>query len=323
MPVAPDFVIVGAQKAGTSTLHSILGAHPDVFIPDREVFFFDIDDRRQHPDFAVPGAPARDFERDLPDYARWYARFFAPARPGQRLGEDSTSYLASPLVPPRLARLCPDVKVIALLRDPVARAYSHYWHDVSRGRCGESFARVAADHESLVVSRGEYRSQLLAYFDALPRAQVEVVIFEEFCRDMPRVSQRVAEFLGLSPLPRSALVAGARNVARVPANLPARLWLNRNLPWLTRKSYRGLLPEPSRGRGIDRAGLRERLWAHPIAGHANRLLDALRPRRQYPPMDPAVRERLVAHYARANEGLDGLLGRDDLGRWWPSWPGRG
>lgn len=319
LPTPPHFIIVGAQKSGTSTLHGVLGAHPDVFIPDREIFFFDIDDAQQHPDFAPAGGGTRDFDADFDTYAQWYARFFDDARKDQLRGEDSTSYLPSTVAPGRIARLCPDVKVIALLRDPVARAYSHYWHDVSRGRCSQSFEEVVRDPQSLVVQRGCYREQLERYHRAVGPDRLRVLVFEEFAKNLERVSSEVCEFLGLSPPPRAALERERYNVARVPRNLQARLWVNRNLPFLVKKSYRGLLPEPSAGSGLLHGPWRERLWNSPLARHANRVLDAMRPQRRYPPMPAGARETLARHYQDANAGLDALIGRDDLARWWPSW----
>lgn len=318
LPRPPHFIIVGAQKSGTSTLHGVLGAHPDVFIPDREIFFFDIDDTVQHPDFTPQDNVPRDFEADFDTYAAWYRRFFDRASTGQLRGEDSTSYLASALAPTRIARLCPDVKVIALLRDPVARAYSHYWHDVSRGRCSKTFTEVIEDTEALVVQRGFYREQVLRYHDALGSDRVKVLVFEEFSRNLERVSTEVCEFLGLAPPPASALERERYNVARVPRNLEARLWINRNLGALVRKSYRGLLPEPSEHEGPFSGAWRERLWSSPAARYANRLLDALRPQRKYPPMPEPTRERLATLYRERNAGLGDLIGRDDLARWWPS-----
>jgi len=315
----PHFIVVGAQKSGTSTLHGILGAHPDVFIPDREIFFFDIDDPVQHPDFVLPGGAVRDFDADFPSYEAWYARFFEGAAPGQLRGEDSTSYLPSMLAPERIARLCPEVKVVALLRDPVSRAYSHYWHDVSRGRCSRSFEDVAGDRDSLIVQRGCYRAQIRRYHEALGSNRVRVLVFEEFSKNLKRVSGEVCSFLGLAPPPSSALERERYNVARVPRNLETRLWINRTVPFLVKKSYRGLLPEPGGTARILAGPWRDRLWSSSLARRANRVLDSVRPQRKYPPMDPAARESLSALYRRENDGLGALIGRDDLAHWWPSW----
>lgn len=315
----PHFIVVGAQKSGTSTLRHVLGAHPDVFIPDREIFFFDIDDAVQHPDFVSSTGAPRDFDTDFASYESWYARFFDDAARTQLRGENSTSYLSSTLAPQRIARLCPDVKVIALLRDPVARAYPHYWHDVSRGRCSTSFEEAVRDRDSLVVQRGFYREHLLRYHDALGPDRVHVIVFEEFANSLERISGEVCSFLGLPPPPCSAFRSEHHHLARVPRNLQTRLRINRALPFLVKKSYRGLLPEPGRGTSLRSRPWRDRLWKSPLARHANRVLDRLRPRRAYPPMASATRDSLTSLYRTANVGLDTLIGRQDLATWWPSW----
>jgi hypothetical protein len=110
----PDFVIIGAQKAGTTSLYAALGTHPDVRPAFRkEVHFFDT---------------AR-----FPDLG-WYRRHFPighgdPIGHGKRItGESSPYYLFHPAVPARMAATIPDVSLIAILRDPVARAISQYHH---------------------------------------------------------------------------------------------------------------------------------------------------------------------------------------------------
>ena len=102
-----DFVIAGAMKSGTSTVHAILAQHPRVFIPDPELHFFDADDLLQHPDFNFfrDGSwTSQQLESDPERFWAWYAAHFADAKPDQLLGEDSTTYLASPLAHRRLAR---------------------------------------------------------------------------------------------------------------------------------------------------------------------------------------------------------------------------
>lgn len=127
----PDFIIAGAMKAGTTSLHHILKHHKHVFLPEDEIFFFDLDDIQQHPDFFMDARGKwifHDYERHYQDYLEWYSSFFESADDGQVIGDDSTTYMASRKAPQRIARLLPDVKLIFMLRDPVVRAYSHYWH---------------------------------------------------------------------------------------------------------------------------------------------------------------------------------------------------
>ena len=124
-----DFVIFGAMKSGTSSLHRTLDAHPDVFIPNVEVHYFDIDDIFQHPDFFVHTPGTWHIPRFGPpdSYRRWYDAFFEEAKAHQLVGEDSTTYLASAEAARRLAVASPSVRIIVMLRDPASRCYSQYW----------------------------------------------------------------------------------------------------------------------------------------------------------------------------------------------------
>ena len=109
----PDFLGLGTQKGGTTTLHQLLGLHPDVHLPDRkEVHYFDLQ----------PEQPAS-----------WYAEQFSSARPGQHCGEITPFYLFHPEVPARIRALLPEAKLLVLLRDPVERALSQVFHARKRG----------------------------------------------------------------------------------------------------------------------------------------------------------------------------------------------
>src|SRR6266480_7948081 len=128
----PDFLILGAQKAGTTALYAYLRQHPEITGPSwKEVSFFD-----RH-------------------YARgeaWYRGNFPNSlrARGKLVGEASPSYLFHPLAPERVAGLVPEAKLIALVRNPVDRAYSHYQHEVALGREPLSFEdAVAAEYERL------------------------------------------------------------------------------------------------------------------------------------------------------------------------------
>ena len=120
----PDFLVLGAQKAGTTALYAYLRWHPGITGPSwKEVSFFD-----------------RHWWRG----PAWYRGQF-PLRSGTRLvGEASPSYLFHPLAPERVRALVPDARLVALVRDPVARAYSHYQHEVALGREPLSFEDALA-----------------------------------------------------------------------------------------------------------------------------------------------------------------------------------
>ena len=98
----PDFIIAGAMKAGTTSMRHILNGHDNIFIPQREIYFFDMDDGQQHPDFFMDDRGEwafPDYEHHYKDYLDWYCRFFQNASDEQVIGEDSTTYMASNKAP--------------------------------------------------------------------------------------------------------------------------------------------------------------------------------------------------------------------------------
>jgi hypothetical protein len=200
----PDFVVIGAQRAGTTSLYWYLVQHPDIASAyTKEIHYFD----RHH---------ARS--------VRWYRAHFPRDGRGRITGEATPYYLFHPQVPARLAGALPDVKLIVVLRDPVDRAYSHYWHSRRFGRESLSFEaaieaepkrlegeteRLAADphyaspsHEWFSYqARGRYADQLAAWMRHVPRDRFLVIESEELFRAPARVLEATTRFLGLPPMP--------------------------------------------------------------------------------------------------------------------------
>jgi hypothetical protein len=195
----PDFLILGAQKAGTTALYAYLRWHPHVTGPSfKEVSFFD---------------------RHYAKGERWY-RAHLPVRRRSRVGEASPSYLVHPLAPERVAGMLPGARLIALLRNPVDRAFSHYQHEVALGREPLSFEdAIDREHERMqgelermlqdpsyfslawwnytYVARGRYAEQLERWFAAFPREQLLVLFTEELSADTAATYRRVLDFLGV------------------------------------------------------------------------------------------------------------------------------
>jgi hypothetical protein len=206
----PEYLIIGAQKCGTSSLYRYLVAHPSAAAAARkEVHFFDWEFRRgtdwyrAHFPLAALGVAFRSFT-------------------GRRLvvGEASPYYLFHPHAPARVKALLPNVKLIVLLRDPVARTLSAYQHQVRRGREPLSFedalaqegerlepeiARLACDpdyksvvHRNLAYkARGVYADQISRWLDVFPREQLLVIRSEDFFEDTTATLTQVLDYLDL------------------------------------------------------------------------------------------------------------------------------
>jgi hypothetical protein len=208
----PDFLIIGAQKAGTTALYSYLRRHPEITGPIwKEVSFFD-----------------RRYARGVAWYRGHFPTVLRHAYIRRRhghdpiVGEASPSYLFHPLAPQRVAGLLPEVRLIAILRDPVDRAHSHYHHEVALGREHLSFEdalaredermrgeleRIQADPRYFsrawwshtYLARGRYAEQLERWLAVFPRDRLLVLTSEELAAEPARTYGRVLEFLGAAP----------------------------------------------------------------------------------------------------------------------------
>jgi hypothetical protein len=310
-PWIPDFFIVGAMKCGTTTLHHMLARHPRVFIPRSEIFFFDIDDIQQHPNFfAYENRHWRDFdfERDFDANLAWYQRFFASTRPDQLIGEDSTTYLASPKAATRIHRLNPDARIIVMLRDPTERAYSAYWHLLRGGRALFSFEDTLRYCPEQLIDRSLYRHQIQHYVDVFGADRVHVVLLEELVAEAGRVLAEVSRFLGLDQAPPFEATRVHSNRGSVPRFPRLAILRNRALWRRDSRNFFRHLPEMPEVResALLSAGLRL----------LDKVYNRINPLTQdCPPMRPETRSFLNALFARENRDLDALVGKD-LAHYW-------
>ena len=229
---SPDFIISGAMKSGTSTIHGILAKHPDVYIPEQELHFFDHDNIVEHPNFQYFNQKSKVWcsntsAENYSDYLAWYYQQFENARSDVLIGEDSTTYLASPTALKRIASQNKPCKVIVMLRHPSARAYSQYWHELRAGRAIYSFEDTLQFNPNSILSRSQYLTQLRVLFQYLPRTQVKVVIFEEFIKNKRKVINNLCDFLGID----AAIITDQdlelhENAAKLPRSIKLQLLKN-------------------------------------------------------------------------------------------------
>ncbi|MDP9250933.1 MAG: sulfotransferase domain-containing protein [Chloroflexota bacterium] len=210
----PDFLILGGQRCGSTTLYSMMAGHPQVMeASHKEPHFFDNNHHR-----------GEDFYRRLfPLELHRRAREWRLGT-GVVTGEATTYYLPHPAVPERVAAALPDVRLIAILRDPVDRAHSHFQLSVREGREPLSFERalesererIAGEEQRLLSdpayrgvahrfhsyqTRGLYLEQLERWWNLFPEHRLLVLRSEDMFADPRAVYDRVAGFLGLEPDP--------------------------------------------------------------------------------------------------------------------------
>jgi hypothetical protein len=195
------------------------------------------------------------FDRHYAHGERWY-RAHMPARRRSLVGEASPSYLFHPLAPERVASMLPEARLIALLRNPVDRAFSHYQHEVALGREPLPFEdavdgeeeRMRGEVERMLrepsyfshawwnytyVARGRYAEQLERWFAHFPRERLLVLFTEELAADTAGTYRRVLDFLG----------AGAHDLESYP-RIFERAY--EQMPPATRARLERLFEEPNR-----------------------------------------------------------------------------
>ena len=279
----PNFFLVGAARAATTSLWEWLGGHPEIYMsPLKEPHFFASEKPRV--------VPVITSERD-------YLRLFKGVRDEKVIGEASPSYLRDPEAPARIKEVSPHARILIVLRDPVARAYSNYWHGLRYDRARDSFddtARAQAHQpRGEVVGRGFYGPGLSRYL-ALFAPHVLVLIFEELVADVRGHVRRVLEFLDVDPDYADRFDTTRRNPSALPRNAAMR-WVYRS--HRLRGVVSRVLPTVFHGR-IERAMLGE-----PTA----------------PPMDDSTRHFLTELYRPDVAEVERILGRTLP---WPTSPER-
>lgn len=182
-PPLPDFLVIGAMKAGTTSLWRELRRHPDVWVPDLKEFQF-FSDKRKY-------AQGLD----------WYRAHFAEGAGHRAIGEASTGYTKYPRpedVAERIAAALPDVRLVYLVREPLARIRSHYVHSVHKARETRPIDQAVREAPAyLAVTR--YRTQIDRYLALFPADRLLVVTTDDLKKRRTEVLDQVFTHLGVDP----------------------------------------------------------------------------------------------------------------------------
>ncbi len=253
MPL-PTFVVAGAQKCGTSTLHGLLQDHPQILMSrPKELHFFD-----------------RHWDRGLD----WYTSQFTPGAKHRQFGESTPVYMYDVIGRQRMIETLPDARIVVILRDPIKRAYSHYWQYRETGReRAPTFERaLEVEPKRLAgnkprrrdryayVDRGLYVDQLEVLEDAYGRERLHVLLLDDLAADRVAALEALFSFL---------------DVAVEPAKVSRERW------------------------GTDQAPGNDR--------------EAEPKRSNYPPMAGETHARLAEQFRPYNQRLASWLGRDLAG----------
>ena len=196
----PGFLCVGAQKAGTTTLHALLSHHPEIYLPQQKELQY--------------------FSLHYAEGLQWYQNCFAGATSGQCIGEITPYYLFHPYVAERIANDLGKIRIIILLRDPVARTLSHYAHACRHGFENLPFKQALAMEQSRLsgfidvlkksngrhqkhqecsyLSRSLYRNQVQRYWDLFGSENIMLIPSELLFASPWLALQKIYTFLGVS-----------------------------------------------------------------------------------------------------------------------------
>ncbi len=256
----PNFIVIGAAKAGTTALYWYLAEHPEVFMsPVKETNYFayglDGQGRLLYGDPDVHRFPVRSLSE--------YEQLFAGAVDSPAVGEASPIYLECPQAAGRIRELLPRARLICSLRHPVERAYSDYQMYVRRRgyrlepQRDLTATSVWAHPDSRWMQLGRYHEQLKRYFDLFPREQVHVFLFDDLRRGALEAVQGVYRFIGVDPpftpdfdaphnvggLPGSMLLEGLLTSKAVRSSIGP--WIPRGAAnWIRRLRTRNMRPAP-------------------------------------------------------------------------------
>jgi len=270
----PNFLIVGAAKSGTTWMYEKLRRHPEVYMPRvKELGFFSSN-------------ATEDKTLD------WYKYHFkrAPA-----VGEATPAYLHSPQAPRRIHNLIPEVKLIAILRHPTDRTYSHYWMYRGIDEVDSTFKEAIQESQRPCVKESLYGEQLDRYLSFFERDQLLILIAEEVFSHSSESLNRICSFLG---------VCGT---------------FYQNQEWISDRVNRAAR---NRSRSIFEMITTVGTWMRHTKG-ARQVLDLLkatgitglikganREPREYPQMDPELRKELDDEYATTIRRVEEILGRE-------------
>lgn len=293
----PNFLIIGAAKAGTTSLYQYLQQHPDVFLSTpKEPRFFALEGRELNYQGPIQIINHRSV-------TRWedYQALFDGSQGKKAVGEASTVYLYEPQAAERIQHYLGQPKIVAILRNPVSRAYSSYLHLVRDGQETLSFeAALQAENTRIEQNwpplwhyqrRGFYGQQLKPYFERFSDSHIKVFLFEDLVNSPQTLMRELFEFLEIDSRFEPDVSKRAN-----PSGVPKFKWLsqllNRQNP--VKQIAQTVLPK----------GLRKNIYVTLQQGNTGDKTQ----------INPQLKQQLIETYRDDVEQLQSLINRD-LSHW--------
>ena len=304
----PNFVIVGATKAGTTSLYHYLKQHPDIYMPTiKEPKFFKVEEG------TVPRENGPQGWREGASHVRtleMYQGLFQNARNERARGEASPQYLYFPDVPPRIHRYIPDATIIAVLRNPVDRAFSAFLHLIRDGKeVHTDFAAALRDEPQRIQdgwsplyhfrAQGFYYEQLTRYYELFDADKIHVYLYDDLQKDPAALTRNIFAALGVDEtfVPDFATQHNISGIPKSRVFHQLHDLLRGSNQSLVKTLGKKLLPKSARGK------VRARALKTLQSGNLEK-----------PSYPPEARAELIEAYREDVGKLQGLLDRD-LSHW--------
>lgn len=224
MSELPSFIGIGAQKCGTTTLHQMLKTHPNIYMPKaKEIHYFTL-----HHEKSIS----------------WYKKHFEDKKSEQIAGEITPFYIFHPQAPARIARLIPNVKLILLLRNPVERAISQYYHARRLGFENLELMEALEEEERRLkdgneysmqkhsyISRSKYYRQIKNYEKYFNKTQMFIIKSEDLFKCQDKVWHQILKFLEIpvTTIEGKKIKANSGNNESVLVNDNTKNWIKKKL----------------------------------------------------------------------------------------------
>jgi Sulfotransferase domain len=292
----PNFIIIGAMKSGTTSLYNYLAQHPQIYMSSvKEPKFFALEGTTWDSEPLGAGGLAK-----IKGIREWetYQGLFSGVSGETAIGEASPLYIYAPLAAENIRQTLPHAKIVAILRHPVDRAYSHFLHWVQRGLepLGADFVKVLNEEDARIAldwspnyhykHRGFYYNQLKRYYDRFHGDQIRIYLFEDLQRDPITLTQDLFHYLEVDPafIPETDQ---QYNVSQIPQNSQLNQFIDR--PNLAKTILKPFIPKTWRDR------LKNNL----------KQKNAIKPK-----LDPELRQKLTQDYREDILKLQDLIQKD-------------
>lgn len=299
----PNFLIIGAEKGGTTSLYHYLNQHPDIFMsPEKEPFYFIC--ANGHPPLLGNRVNDDRFLRTRITDFEEYKKLFEGVSGESAIGEASASYIYDPLACKRIKDTIPNAKIIVVLRNPVDRAFSNFKHCVGRGVEPLRDFKEAINSEEMRMKenwglvhyykeKGYYFKYLKQYYDNFPKENIKVYLYDEYKLYPEKICKDIFSFLSVDPTfsPEFSTKHNVSKTSGYKNNVFTKILRSKNPLKLFAKN---LIPQSTKDKIVN---LMEDHNSEEIS-----------------PMDDSFRQMLISEYNEDINNLEKLIDKD-LSKW--------